>query len=113
LVFDYCRGNHPVEHDDEENTMTTARASESVLRGAYRPADGSAELVDLTVGALPAQRADAHAERPAIVGVRHDGSQARLAYSGLYEGAAGVATVLGTLVDGDGYIALWAPNVLE
>ncbi len=93
--------------------MPTAPASESVLRRAHRPADDGAELVDLTVGELLARRADTHAERPAIVGVRHDGSAVRLTYAQLYDEAARVATALSALTDRGSYVAIWAPNVVE
>ncbi|WP_036436440.1 class I adenylate-forming enzyme family protein [Mycobacterium sp. URHB0044] len=93
--------------------MTTAPASASILRRAHRPSDDSAELVDLTVGALLARRADTHAERPAIVGVRHDGTAARLTYAQLHDEAARVATALCALAARGSYVAIWAPNVVE
>ena len=53
--------------------MAAAPAGGLALRRAHLPADDSAALVDLTVGQLLAQRAESHAGKPAIVGVRHDG----------------------------------------
>ncbi len=72
-----------------------------------------AALVNLTVGQLLAQRADSHAGQPALVGVRHDGSPARLTYAQLYDEAARVATALSGLAERGSFIALWAPNMVE
>ncbi|MGK2853618.1 MAG: class I adenylate-forming enzyme family protein, partial [Microbacteriaceae bacterium] len=83
------------------------------LRFAHLPADESAELIDLTVGQLLAQRAQTHAGQLALVGVRHDGSPARLTYAQLYDEAARVATALSALTERGRYVALWAPNLLE
>lgn len=93
--------------------MTAAPAGGLDLRRAHLPADDSAELVDLTVGQLLAQRAQTHAGQPAMVGVRHDGSPARLTYAQLYHEAARVATALSALAERGSFVALWAPNVLE
>lgn len=93
--------------------MTASPAESLVLRRAHLPADDSAALVGLTVGQLLAQRAESHAQRPAIIGVRHDGSAARLTYAQLYDEAARVATALSALADRGSFVALWAPNVLE
>ena len=93
--------------------MTAASAGGVELRRAHLPADDSAALVDLTVGQLLAQRAHSHAGQPALVGVRHDGSPARLTHAQLYDEAARVATALSALAEQGSYIALWAPNVLE
>ena len=93
--------------------MTTAPASESVLRRAHRPADDSAALVDLTVGAVTGAAGGQPRRATAIVGVRHDGSPARLTYAQLYDEAARVATALSALAERGSYVALWAPNVLE
>jgi len=90
-----------------------APASESLLGRAHRPADDTAELVDLTVGQLLAQRAESHGGQTALVGVRHDGSPARLTYAQLYDEAARVAAALSALTERGSYVALWAPNVLE
>jgi len=80
---------------------------------AHLPADQSVELIDLTVGRLLAQRAQTHADRLAIAGVRHDGSSDRLTYGQLYDEAARVATALSALAVRGSHVALWAPNVLE
>ncbi len=93
--------------------MTAAPVGGSVLRRAHLPADDSADLVDLTVGQLLALRAQTHAELPALVGVRHDGSPARLTYAQLFDEAARVATALSALAERGSYVALWSPNVLE
>ena len=93
--------------------MTTAPAGESVLRRAHRPADDGAELLDLTVGQLLAQRAVSHAEQPALVGIRYDGSPARLTYAELYGEALRVAAALRALAQRGSFIALWSPNVVE
>lgn len=83
------------------------------LRRAHLPADDSAEVVDFTVGQLLAQKAETHAEQSALVGVRHDGSPARLTYAQLYDEAARVATALSALAERGSFVALWAPNVVE
>jgi fatty-acyl-CoA synthase/long-chain acyl-CoA synthetase len=94
--------------------MTAGPASGSVLKKAHWPADQSADLVDLTVGGLLALRAESHADRVAIVGVRHDdGAEVRLSYAHLYAEAARVATALCGLVQRGSYVAIWAPNVVE
>ena len=94
--------------------MTAGPATGSVLKRAHWPADESAELVDLTVGGLLALRARHHADREAIVGVRHDdGVEVRLSYADLYNEAGRVATALCALAERGSYIAIWAPNVLE
>lgn len=93
--------------------MTSATAGGLDVRLAHLPADDSAELVDLTVGQLLIQRAESHAGHLALVGVRHDGSSARLTYAQLFDEAARVATALSALAERGGFVALWAPNVLE
>ena len=94
--------------------MTASPARESVLERAHWPAEEGASLVDLTVGELLARRAEQHAERLAIVGVRHgDGADVRLTYAQLYDEAARVATALSALAVRGSYVALWAPNVVE
>jgi len=94
--------------------MTASPARESVIERAHWPADESASLVDLTVGGLLALRAAQHADRLAIVGVRHgDGADVRLSYSDLYGEASRVATSLSSLVGRGSYVAIWAPNVVE
>ena len=93
--------------------MTASPEGATGLRRAHLPADQSAELIDLTVGGLLARRAQTHPEWTAIVGVRHDGSPARLTYAQLYDEAARVAAALTGLTGRGDYVALWAPNVLE
>jgi fatty-acyl-CoA synthase/long-chain acyl-CoA synthetase len=94
--------------------MTSDPASATVLKSAYLPADESADLVDHTVGGLLALRAESHADRVAVVGVRHDdGTQVRLSYAQLYAEAGRVATALGALAQRGSYVAIWAPNVVE
>jgi fatty-acyl-CoA synthase len=84
------------------------------LERAHRPADESADLVDFTVGGLLAQRADSHADRLAVVGVRHDdGAEVRLSYAELYDEAGRVATALCELAERGSNVAIWAPNVVE
>jgi fatty-acyl-CoA synthase/long-chain acyl-CoA synthetase len=94
--------------------MKAGQPGGSVLQHAYRPADESVSLVDSTVGGLLAQRAHTHADRLALVGVRHDdGAEARLSFAELYDEAGRVATALCALAERGSYIAIWAPNVLE
>jgi fatty-acyl-CoA synthase/long-chain acyl-CoA synthetase len=94
--------------------VTSAPASGTVLKRAYWPADESADLVDHTVGGLLALRAESHADRVAIVGVRHDdGAEMRLSYAQLYAEAGRVATALRALTQRGSYVAIWAPNVVE
>jgi fatty-acyl-CoA synthase len=94
--------------------MTSGAARQTPLENAYRPADDSADLVDHTVGGLLALRADSHGDRLALVGVRHDdGTEVRLTYAGLFDEAGRVATALAEFVERGGYVAIWAPNVVE
>jgi fatty-acyl-CoA synthase/long-chain acyl-CoA synthetase len=84
------------------------------LERAHWRVDQSADLVDFTVGGLLAQRADSHADRLAVVGVRHDdGAEVRLSYAELYDEAGRVATALCELAERGSYVAIWAPNVVE
>jgi fatty-acyl-CoA synthase len=84
------------------------------LHRARWDADRSAGLVDFTVGELLADRANAHPDRVAIVGVRHGtGEQTRLTYRQLHDEASRVARVLAGLADPGSFIAIWAPNVIE
>jgi len=84
------------------------------LQQSYRPADASAELVDMPVGILLAQRYAQHPDRVALVGTRHGtGEQVRLTYRQLYSEAARVATGLAQLAEPGESIAVWAPNVVE
>ena len=93
--------------------MTALPGVGTDLRRAYLPADDSAELIDLTVGQLLAKRATTHGEQAALIGVRHDGSPARLTYAQLFDEAARVATALSALAERGSFVALWAPNVVE
>ena len=94
--------------------MKACQPGGPILQQAYWPADESVSLVDSTVGGLLAQRAHSHADRPALVGVRHDdGAEARLSYAELYDEAGRVATALCALAERGSYIAIWAPNVVE
>jgi len=94
--------------------MEVGQLSGPLLQRAHWPADRSADLVDFTVGGLLAQRADSHADRTAIVGIRHDdGAQVRLSYADLYDQAGRVATALHELAERGSFVAIWAPNVVE
>jgi fatty-acyl-CoA synthase len=94
--------------------MTSGATSRTVLTKAYWPADDSAELVDHTVGGLLALRAESHADRVAVVGVRHgDGAEHRLNYAELFDQAGRVATTLAALTERGSFVAIWAPNVVE
>jgi len=91
-----------------------AQPGGSNFQQAYWPADESAALIDSTVGGLLAQRAHSHADRLALVGVRHDdGVEVRLSYAELYDEAGRVATALCALAERGSYVAIWAPNVVE
>ena len=84
------------------------------LQQSYRPADTSAELVDMPIGMLLTQRCAQHPDRVALVGTRHGtGEQVRLTYRQLYAEAARAAAVLSQLAGPSESIAVWAPNVLE
>jgi fatty-acyl-CoA synthase/long-chain acyl-CoA synthetase len=84
------------------------------LRQASWDADRSVDLVDFTVGELLADRANAHPDRVAIVGVRHGtGEQVRLTYAQLHDEASRVACALTGLAERGSFIAIWAPNVVE
>jgi fatty-acyl-CoA synthase/long-chain acyl-CoA synthetase len=77
-------------------------------------ADRSVDLVDFTVGELLSDRATAHPDRVALVGVRHGtGEQVRLTYQQLHQEACRVATALAGLVEPGSFVAIWAPNVVE
>jgi fatty-acyl-CoA synthase len=97
--------------------MSTARDQapvDTALQRASWDADRSVDLVDFTVGELLADRANAHPDRVAIVGVRHGtGEQVRLTYGQLHQEAARVATALARVAERGSYIAIWAPNVVE
>ena len=93
--------------------MTSSPVESVKLGRAHVRADDSSVLVDLTVGQVLAQRAVSHAGQPALVGIRHDGSPARLTYAELYGEAVRVATALTASAHRGSYVALWCPNVLE
>jgi fatty-acyl-CoA synthase len=97
--------------------MSTARDQASVdiaLQRASWDADRSVDLVDLTVGELLSDRAHAHPDRVAIVGVRHGtGEQVRLTYGQLHHEAGCVASALAGLAERGSYIAIWSPDVIE
>src|SRR6185437_4577559 len=97
--------------------MSTAynRASaDKALQRASWTADRSVDLVGMTVGELLADRANAHPDRVAIVGVRHGtGEQVRLTYKQLHDEAWRVACALADLAERGSFIAIWAPNVIE
>jgi fatty-acyl-CoA synthase len=84
------------------------------LQRASWDADRSVDLVDLTVGELLTDRANAHPDRVAVVGVRHGTSeQTRLTYRQLHDEAYRVACALTGLAERGSFIAIWAPNVIE
>lgn len=81
---------------------------------AYWTADRSAELVDLTVGELLAERARSDPQHTALVGTRHGSTTpVRLTYGEMFVEACRVATALAGLAERGSHIALWAPNVVE
>jgi fatty-acyl-CoA synthase len=70
--------------------------------------------MDLTIGELLTERANAHPERLAIVGARHGtGEQVRMTYEQLHHEACRVASALACLAERGSFIAIWAPNVVE
>ncbi|WP_285028859.1 class I adenylate-forming enzyme family protein [Mycolicibacterium sp. lyk4-40-TYG-92] len=84
------------------------------LQQSYRPADTSAELVDMPIGMLLAQRCAQHPDRVALVGTRHGtGERVRLTYRQLYTEAVQTAAALSHLAEPGRSIAVWAPNVVE
>jgi acyl-CoA synthetase (AMP-forming)/AMP-acid ligase II len=97
--------------------MSTPHNRESVDDAVQRAswvADNSVALVDSTVGELLSDRAKAHPDRVAIIGVRHGtGEQVRLTYQQLQQEACRVACALAALADRGSFIAIWAPNVVE
>jgi fatty-acyl-CoA synthase len=93
--------------------MVATAGNGPALRQAHVLADDSVELVDLAIGELLTRRAMAHGDRTALVGVRHDGSEARLTYAQLHEEAARVAAALSAVAGRGSLVALWSPNVLE
>lgn len=97
--------------------MSTAHNRASVDRRLQRAcwdADRSVDLVDVTVGELLTDRANAYPDRLAIVGVRHGtGEHVRLTYKQLHHEACRVAAALARLAEPGSFIAIWAPNVIE
>jgi fatty-acyl-CoA synthase len=97
--------------------MSTARGQVAVDTAQQRAsweADRSADLVDFTVGELLTERANAHPDRLAIVGVGHStAEQVRLTYGQLLHEVGRVATALARVAERGSYIAIWAPNVVE
>jgi fatty-acyl-CoA synthase len=97
--------------------MSNARNRASVdkaLQWSSWEADRSVDLVDFTVGKLLADRAKAHPDRVAIVGVHHGtGEQVRLTYEQLDHEACRVASALAGLAERGSFIAIWAPNIVE
>lgn len=89
-----------------------------MLTTSYLPADTSHPLVELTVGALLAERAAEFGDRLALVGTRHgdgppEARRVRMTWSEVYDEACRIATGLRGLADPGEYVALWAPNVAE
>jgi fatty-acyl-CoA synthase len=94
--------------------MHNRATADSALERASWSADRSVDLVDFTVGELLADRAKAHPDRVAAVGVRHGtGEQVRLTYEQLHDEACRVACALTGLAERGSFIAIWAPNVIE
>jgi fatty-acyl-CoA synthase/long-chain acyl-CoA synthetase len=94
--------------------MSTTRNPGTTRQRANWDADRSVDLVDFTVGELLTDRANAHPDRVALVGVRHGtGEQVRLTYRQLHQEACRVATALAGLVERGSFVAIWAPNVVE
>lgn len=97
--------------------MSSTSAAEPGVRvpqASYVPADDSVPLVDYTVGSLLAIRAAELPDRDALVGVRHGSdSVERLTYAELFDDASRVAAALSGMVEPGGFVALWAPNVIE
>ncbi|KKF03558.1 class I adenylate-forming enzyme family protein [Mycolicibacterium obuense] len=81
---------------------------------AHLPADCTVPLVEHTVGQLLSLRASDFPDREAVVGMRHGSDVVtRLTYAELLDEANRAAVVLRTLVPPGGFVALWAPNVIE
>jgi fatty-acyl-CoA synthase/long-chain acyl-CoA synthetase len=84
------------------------------LTEARWDADRSVPLTDHTVGGLLAARALEHPHRVALVGQRHgSGDRVRLSYAELLDEACRAGDALSSLVTPGGFLALWAPNVVE
>ncbi|OHV05445.1 class I adenylate-forming enzyme family protein [Mycobacterium talmoniae] len=92
----------------------TQPTSPRTLERAYWEADRGMSLVDVTVGELLADRARAHPDRIALIGVRHGTHETvRLTYADLLDEACRVAVALSQLAERGTHVALWAPNVIE
>lgn len=77
------------------------------------PADTSVDLLEVTVGGLLTQQAEAIPDKLALVGTSHDGGVVRLTYRELHEQAALVATAISRVAEPGDYVALWSPNFVE
>jgi fatty-acyl-CoA synthase len=96
------------------STTPAASTQPRTLTRAHWPADRSVALVDNTVGDLLVARAAEDPDREALVGVRHGSADTdRLTYREVLEEASRVATALSELSPPGGFVALWAPNVVE
>lgn len=80
---------------------------------AVLEADTSVPLTELTLGGMLADRAAAHPDRLALVGVDCAGAEVRLSYAALLDQARRVAVALLRLADPGEHVALWAPNLVE
>jgi fatty-acyl-CoA synthase len=81
-------------------------------RAEWEP-DDSVPLIECTVGGLLRDRAQRSPDVCALIGTRHDGSEARLTYAELLAEARRVAAGLLALAVPGEHVALWAPNVAE
>jgi fatty-acyl-CoA synthase len=96
------------------STTPAASTPPRTLDRAHWPADRSVALVDDTVADLLIARAAELPDREALVGVRHGSADTdRLTYREVLEEASRVATALSELTQPGGFVALWAPNILE
>lgn len=76
--------------------------------------DESVALTEHTIGSLLEQQVQEHGDALALVGVEHGaGVERRLTYRELYAEARRVAQGLLRLTSPGGFVALWAPNVIE
>ncbi len=91
-----------------------ASSAREPLSLAYWERDDNVELIEHTVGALLAERAQTNGNTVALIGTRHgDGAEVRLTYAELYEEAQKVATGLARHTEPGDFVALWSPNVVE
>ena len=94
--------------------MSTYQSHSLPLKESFWPRDESVPLLDVTVGELLAERAQTHADAPALVGVVHGTEEwCRLSYRELYAEARQVAAGLLRLAEPGEYVAIWAPNIVE